>query len=81
MLTGTSTPYARSMRALAILAFVTAAVLVGVGRSSGHRFLVALGAVCFLLGVAAFFRWRGRVLASEDKTSSAREAKTPPEDS
>ena len=75
-------PYARAMRALAILAFAAAAVLVGVGRSSGQRFLVAagaalflvaLGAACFLLGVAAFFRWRGRVLD--------RKAKTPPEDS
>jgi hypothetical protein len=61
------------MRALAILAFVAAAVLVGVGRSSGDRFLVAIGAVLFFLGVAAFFRWRGRVLDSK--------AKTPPEDS
>ena len=59
------------MRALAILAFAAAAVLVGVGRSSGNRFLVALGAALFLLGVTAFFRWRGRtgrVLDSKDKT-------------
>ena len=59
------------MRALAILAFAAAAVLVGVGRSSGTRFLVALGAALFLLGVTAFFRWRartGRVLDSKDKT-------------
>ena len=59
------------MRALAILAFAAAAVLVGVGRSSGHRFLVALGAALFLLGVAAFFRWRrdrAKVLDREDKT-------------
>ena len=60
------------MRALAILAFVAAAVLVGVGRSSGRRYLVAIGAVLFFLGVAAFFRWRGRVLDQK--------AKTPPED-
>jgi hypothetical protein len=60
------------MRALAILAFAGAAVLVGVGRSSGNRFLVALGAALFLLGVMAFFRWRARVL--DHKT------KTPPED-
>jgi predicted phage tail protein len=58
-----------SMRALAVLAFAAAAVLVGVGHSSGHRFLVAMGAALFLLGVAAFFRWRAKVLASEDKTS------------
>jgi hypothetical protein len=57
-----------AMRALAIVAFAAAAVLVGVGRSSGHRFLVALGAALFLLGVGAFFRWRARVLDSEDKT-------------
>jgi hypothetical protein len=59
------------MRALAILAFAAAAVLVGVGRSTGDRFLVAIGAGLFLLGVTAFFRWRGRtakVLDSEDKT-------------
>ena len=59
------------MRALAILAFAAAAVLVGVGRSSGTRFLVALGAALFLLGVTAFFRWRaktGKVLDSEEKT-------------
>ena len=59
------------MRALAILAFAAAAVLVGVGRSTGHRFLVALAALFFLLGVAAFFRWRaqtGKVLDSEEKT-------------
>jgi hypothetical protein len=49
-----------AMRALAILAFATAAVLVGLGRSSDNRFLVALAAVFFLLGVGAFFRWRGR---------------------
>jgi Flp pilus assembly protein TadB len=61
------------MRALAILAFAAAAVLVGVGKSSGHRLLVALGAALFLLGVAAYFRWRGRVLDSKEKT--------PPEDS
>ena len=60
------------MRALAILAFGAAAVLVGIGRSSGNRFLVAIGAACFLIGVMVFFRWRGRVLASK--------AKTPPED-
>jgi predicted phage tail protein len=63
------------MRAVAIMAFAAAAVLVGVGRSSGHRFLVALGAALFFVGVAAFFRWRaqtGKVLDSEDKT--------PPED-
>jgi len=62
-----------AMRALAIMAFVAAAVLVGVGRSSGQRFLVALGAALFLLGVTAFLRWRGRVLDSKEKT--------PPEDS
>ena len=61
------------MRALAILAFGAAAVLVGIGRSSGNRLLVAVGAALFLLGVAAFFRWRARVLD--------RKAKTPPEDS
>jgi predicted phage tail protein len=61
-----------SMRALAILAFAAAAVLVGIGKSSGHRFLVAIGAALFLLGVAAFFRWRGRVLDYKEKT--------PPED-
>jgi hypothetical protein len=61
------------MRALAILAFIAAAVLVGIGRSSGNRLVVAIGAGFFLLGVAAFFRWRGRVLD--------RKAKTPPEDS
>ena len=61
------------MRALAILAFAAAAVLVGIGRSSGNRFLVAIGAGLFLLGVAAFFRWRAKVLDSK--------AKTPPEDS
>jgi len=61
-----------AMRALAILAFAAAAVLVGVGRSSGHRSLVAIGAALFLLGVAAFFRWRSeraRVLDREEKTS------------
>jgi hypothetical protein len=47
------------MRAWAIVAFAAAAVLVGVGRSSGNRLLVGLGAAAFLLGVAAFFRWRG----------------------
>jgi hypothetical protein len=47
------------MRAWAIVAFGAAAVLVGIGRSSGSRLLVALGAAAFLLGVAAFFRWRG----------------------
>jgi hypothetical protein len=56
------------MRALAILAFAAAAVLVGVGRSSDNRFLVAVGAALFLLGVGAFFRWRGKVLDREDKT-------------
>ena len=64
-----------SMRALAILAFAAAAVLVGVGRTSGHRLLVALGAALFLLGVAAFFRWRGDRAKVLD-----REEKTPPED-
>jgi len=62
-----------AMRALAILAFAAAAVLAGIGRSSGHRLLVAAAAVLFLLGVGAFFRWRGSVLDSK--------AKTPPEDS
>ena len=47
------------MRALAILAFAAAAVLVGVGRSSDNRLLVGIGAGLFLFGVAAFFRWRG----------------------
>jgi protein-S-isoprenylcysteine O-methyltransferase Ste14 len=61
------------MRAVAILAFAAAAVLVGVGRSSDSRLLVALGALLFFVGVAAFFRWRGRVLDSKEKT--------PPEDS
>ena len=45
--------------------------LVGAGRSSGHRFLEALGAALFFVGVAAFFRWRAKtakVLDSEDKT-------------
>jgi hypothetical protein len=60
------------MRVLAILAFAAAAVLVGIGRSSGQRLLVAIGAAFFLLGVAAFLRWRGRVLD--------RKAKTPPGD-
>jgi predicted phage tail protein len=60
------------MRALAILAFAVAAVLVGVGRSSGNRFLVAIGAALFLLGVGAFLRWRAKVLDPK--------AKTPPED-
>jgi hypothetical protein len=60
------------MRALAIGLFAAAALLVGVGRSSGHRSLVAIGAACFLFGVWAFFRWRGKVLD--------RKAKTPPED-
>jgi hypothetical protein len=46
------------MRALAILAFAAAAVLVGVGHSHDNRLLVAIGAVLFLCGVAAFFRWR-----------------------
>jgi hypothetical protein len=46
------------MRALAIVAFAGAAVLVGVGRSSGNRLFVGLGAGLFLLGVSAFFRWR-----------------------
>ena len=46
------------MRALAILAFAGAAVLVGIGRSNDNRLLVGLGAGLFLLGVSAFFRWR-----------------------
>jgi hypothetical protein len=62
------------MRALAIVAFAAAAVLVGVGRSSGERLPVAIGAALFLLGVAAFFRWRGRTARVLD-----REEKTPPE--
>jgi len=37
------------------------------------KYLVAAAAVLFLLGVGAFFRWRGSVLDSK--------AKTPPEDS
>ena len=64
-----------AMRALAILAFAAAALLVGVGRSTDNRFLVALAAAIFLLGTAAFFRWRsdrGKVLDREEKT--------PPED-
>jgi hypothetical protein len=46
------------MRVWAIVAFAAAAVLVGIGRSSDNRLLVGLGAGLFLLGVAAFFRWR-----------------------
>jgi hypothetical protein len=64
-----------AMRALAILVFAAAAVLVGVGRSGGNRFLVALGAAFFLLGVAGFFRWRRERAKVLD-----REEKTPPED-
>jgi hypothetical protein len=63
-----------AMRALAILAFAAAAVLVGVGHSSGQRLLVAIAAALFLLGVGAFFRWRGgergKVLDREEKTPS-----------
>jgi hypothetical protein len=70
------------MRALAVLAFAAAAVLVGVGRSSDDRLLVAVGAGLFLLGVGAFFRWRGsaRVLDSKAETRLDREERTPPED-
>jgi hypothetical protein len=46
------------VRGAAILAFVVAAVLVGIGNSTGSRFLVALAAACFLLGVSAFLRSR-----------------------
>ena len=46
------------MRALAIVLFAGAAVLVGVGRSGDNRLLVGLGAGLFLLGVSAFLRWR-----------------------
>jgi len=62
------------MRALAVLAFAAAAVLVGLGRSSDNRLLVALGAGLFLLGVGAFFRWRASASVLD------RKAKTPPED-
>jgi hypothetical protein len=61
-----------AMRALAIVAFAAAAILVGIGRSSGDRFLVAIGAACFFAGVWVFMRWRAKVLDSKFKT--------PPED-
>src|SRR5262249_35005866 len=69
-----------AMRPLAILAFAAAAVLVGVGRSTDNRFLVALGAAIFLLGTAAFFRWRsdrGKVLDREEKTPRPRGENSP----
>ncbi len=59
-------------RIAAILLFAAAAVLVGVGNSTHERWLTVLAIVCFVLGAAAFLRWRraqrARVLDPKDKT-------------
>jgi uncharacterized membrane protein YdbT with pleckstrin-like domain len=59
-------------RALAVVLFAAAAVLVGVGNSTGSKWLQAAAYCLFAFGVLAFLRWRrqrARVLDSEDKTS------------
>jgi hypothetical protein len=62
-----------NLRWLAIALFAVAAVLVGIGNATGRRWLAALAILCFLVGAAAFLRWRaaqaGRVLDRKDKTS------------
>jgi Flp pilus assembly protein TadB len=59
-------------RGLAIVLFAAAAVLVGIGNSTGSKWLQAAAYLLFAFGVLAFLRWRRRratVLDSEDKTS------------
>lgn len=59
-------------RAVAIVLFVVAAILVGVGNSTHTRWLGAVAFAAFALGVAAFLRWRretrARVFDREEKT-------------
>ena len=60
------------MRAAAILLFAAAAILVGIGNSSGERWLSAVAFGLFGAGAVLFLRWRlgnrARVLDREDKT-------------
>jgi hypothetical protein len=66
-------PRAVNLRWLAIALFAVAAVLIGIGNSMHERWIVAIAILCFLLGAAAFLRWRtaehARVLDREEKTS------------
>jgi hypothetical protein len=61
------------MRVAAILLFAAAAILVGVGNSSGERWLSAVSFGLFGAGVILFLRWRSanraRVLDREEKTT------------
>jgi uncharacterized paraquat-inducible protein A len=67
---------AEHLRWAAVALFAAGAVLSGVGNESGLRFVVALAAVCFGLGVICVLRARAairaRVLAREEKTPSER---------
>jgi hypothetical protein len=70
-------------RGVAVLLFAVAAVLVGVGNSTGSKWLEALAYLLFALGVLAFLRWRRRratVFDSEEKTVDRRENARPGED-
>ena len=64
------------MRTAAILLFAAAAILVGVGNSSGQRWLSAVAFGLFGAGAVCFLRWR----AGNRATVLDREEKTPEED-